>query len=415
MEILLLAVAMQQGLFALGWWVAGRQLGLSRRAARHWSQGSMLTALSLLLIQRHGVWPDLLTGVLPGLLALLAFVAIRRGAQMFVGLRTTDREHAIVVAAAAAAAALMAVGADFGSSWVSRFGLSLLVGWTLLRTAGETHGALRRTDERRVALIVSLPFALLGAVYLTRIGVNLMLPATSLPLNQPSAFNEWQMLLFMAFGLVLNLVGAFTVTRRLVKRLQQLSMRDPLTRLLNRRGLTVQLAREAGRLRRHRESYAVLAIDADHFKAVNDLLGHAAGDAALVAVAEVLRANARNIDQIARVGGEEFCVLLPFTERAGALVAAERMRSAVQWRPWPDLDQPLTVSVGVAVAESADEAPESVLQRADVALYQAKNLGRNRVVLASPAGVAGQRPDGPWADATVGHAFDDTEGDLESI
>ena len=399
MEILLLGVALQQGLFALGWWVAGRELGLSRRAARHWSQGSLLTAVSLLLIQHHGTWPDLLTVALPGPLGLLAFVAIRRGTQMFVGLRTTDREH---VAVAAAAAALVAASVGFGSGWMSGFGLSLLVAWTLLRTAAEAHRALRLTDERVVALLVSLPFALLGAVYLTRIGVSLLRPATNLPLNEFSPFNELQLLLFMAFSLVLNLVGAFIVARRLVLRLQQLSMRDPLTRLLNRRGLTAQLAREAGRLRRHCEAYAVLAIDADHFKAVNDLFGHAAGDAALVALADVLRANARNIDQIARIGGEEFCVLLPFTERAGALVAAERIRSAVQWRPWPELNQPLTVSVGVAVADNPDETPESVMRRADVALYQAKALGRNRVVMASPEGAAGLPP-----DAAFEHAFDD--------
>ncbi len=389
MEILLLAVALQQGLFALGWWVAGRQLGLSRRAARLWSQGSLLTAVSLLLIQHHGVWPDLLTLAMPGLLGLLGFVAIRRGTQMFVSLPTTDREH---VATIAAAAVLTLAGIGFGALWTTRFGLSLLMTWTLLRTAVEVRGGLLATEGPAVAAAVGLPFALLGLLYLGRVVVNLLRPAANLPLNEPSVLNEWQVLMYMAFGLVLNLVGAYTLIRRLVRRLQQLSMRDPLTRLLNRRGLTSQLAREAGRLRRHREAYAVLVIDADHFKSINDSLGHAAGDAALVALAEVLRANARNIDQIARIGGEEFCVLLPFTDRAGAIVAAERIRSAVQWQPWTGLNRPLTVSIGVAVADCADETPEAVLRRADVALYRAKDLGRNRVVLAPPAGPAGPAP-----------------------
>ncbi len=412
MDILLLGVALQQSLFALGWWVAGRQLGLSRRAARHWSQGSLLTALSLLLVQHHGIWPDALTLVLPGPIGVLAFVAIRRGSQMFVGLPTDDREHVAVLVLAALA---VSVGLGFDLGWMARFGPPLLIAWTLLRTAIEVWRGMRVSEGRSVASMVSLPFALLGAMYGSRVVVNLLRPASNLPLNQTSTLNESQVLMFMAFGLVLNLVGAFTVARRLVRRLQQLSVRDPLTRLLNRRGLTAQLAREAGRLRRHREVYSVLAIDADRFKAINDSLGHAAGDAVLVALAGVLRANARDIDQIARVGGEEFCVLLPYTDRDGALVAAERVRAAVQRQPWPGLNHPLTVSVGVAVAERGDEAPESVLRRADAALYQAKRLGRNRVVLAAQELATAPMPEEAASPSDFEPLAEDRAGDLEPV
>jgi diguanylate cyclase (GGDEF)-like protein len=409
MDILLLGVALQQSLFALGWWVAGRQLGLSRRAARHWAQGSLLTAVSLLLVQHHGVWPDTLTQILPGPIGVLAFVAIRRGSQMFVGLLPDDREHAAVIVLAALT---VVVGIGFGVGWLARAAPPLLVAWTLLRTAEECWRGTRASEGRGVALMVSLPFALLGALYGSRVVINLLRPASNLPLNQTSFLNESQVLLFMAFGLVLNLVGAFTVARRLVRRLQQLSVRDPLTRLLNRRGLAAQLAREAGRLRRHREVYAVLAIDVDRFKAINDSLGHTAGDAVLVALAEVLRANARDIDQIARVGGEEFCVLLPCTDRVGALVAAERVRAAVLRQPWPGLKQALTVSVGVAVAERGDETAESVLRRADAALYRAKRLGRNRVELASQ-----EAPDAYPTEAVTPSDFEplaeDRAGDLD--
>ena len=125
-------------------------------------------------------------------------------------------------------------------------------------------------------------------------------------------------------------------------------------------------------------------VDIDHFKSVNDRHGHAAGDAALVQLADVLRGAAREIDHVARLGGEEFCLLLPHSDRDGAMSLAERVHAAVREAPWDRFERPVTVSVGVAVALSGDEAPQAVLERADHALYRAKNSGRDCVVLDEP-------------------------------
>src|SRR5439155_26242939 len=134
------------------------------------------------------------------------------------------------------------------------------------------------------------------------------------PLHEPNAFNSGVVFAFMVVGLMVNLVLALMVVGRLVTRLQHLSERDALTGLLNRRALAPLLQREAGRLRRYRETYAVLMIDIDYFKGVNDKHGHAAGDAALCKLANVLRGAAREVDHIARLGGEEFCILLPHAD-----------------------------------------------------------------------------------------------------
>ncbi|MFO1274139.1 MAG: GGDEF domain-containing protein, partial [Rubrivivax sp.] len=178
----------------------------------------------------------------------------------------------------------------------------------------------------------------------------------------------------------LNLVLAYLVASRLVRRLHELSIRDPLTGLLNRRGLDPRLSREAARWRRYGEPYALLMVDVDHFKAVNDRHGHAAGDAVLVRLAKLLRDVARDVDTVARVGGEEFCLLLPHCEPEGARNAAERLRQKVRQSSWPVPAGAVTVSVGVAVSEGAG-APISVLARADGALLQAKHEGRDRVVV----------------------------------
>ena len=384
MEIVLLIIVAQQGLFALAWGLAGWRLGLSRRASIHWTAGTLLVATSLALILARGEWPDLLTKALANFLAVAAFVATRRGLQIFLRLRTTDREHLALLAVALLAMVWLAL--DPGLALAAATTVSALIAWSLMRAAFEAHHALRRSEGRRVALGVALSFALLGAVYLARVGVGLASPEGGpRPLDESSAFNDVLALVFVVAGLSINMAMAYMVANRLVRRLHRLSLRDPLTGVLNRRGLNMQLMREAVRLRRYREAYAVLVADVDHFKALNDRHGHAAGDAALVALAEVLRRSARNIDQVARIGGEEFCLLLPHTDRAGALAMAERVREAVQAAPWPHLDQPLTVSVGVALGDQANELPDAVLKRADVALYGAKGQGRNRVVLAGPA------------------------------
>jgi two-component system cell cycle response regulator len=133
---------------------------------------------------------------------------------------------------------------------------------------------------------------------------------------------------------------------------------------------------------------AVLMIDVDHFKAVNDDYGHAAGDKALRAIAETLRANTRAFDSIARYGGEEFVVVMPGTEVYDATAAAERLRAAVEAIPFamsPGVNGRLTVSIGIACCGEPPVTPEALLHAADVALYDAKRAGRNRVGIAPPA------------------------------
>jgi diguanylate cyclase (GGDEF)-like protein len=128
-------------------------------------------------------------------------------------------------------------------------------------------------------------------------------------------------------------------------------------------------------------------IDIDRFKVINDTRGHAAGDRVLKAVAQALVGSAREIDVVGRIGGEEFCVLLPRTDRSAADRAAERLRAAIADLavPWKEQFIEVTASIGVAVCESASESSQTVLDRADKAMYRAKETGRNRVVVASTA------------------------------
>lgn len=157
---------------------------------------------------------------------------------------------------------------------------------------------------------------------------------------------------------------------------------DPLTGVLNRRALDRLLARETDRCALQGGIVSVLALDLDHFKAINDAHGHAVGDEALRAFARRLRSPLRQTDAVARPGGEEFIVLLPGAALPKALEIAERLRAAVAEEPLVERPRvAVTVSIGVATYRAGDRGAD-LLGRADAAAYAAKRAGRDRVVCA---------------------------------
>ncbi|OPY93058.1 MAG: Response regulator PleD [Syntrophaceae bacterium PtaU1.Bin231] len=157
---------------------------------------------------------------------------------------------------------------------------------------------------------------------------------------------------------------------------------DPLTGVGNRRHFFEEAARELSRSRRNDKPLAMLMLDIDRFKGINDAYGHDAGDAVLRALCATSLATVRTIDVFARIGGEEFAVLLPETAVKEAEPVAERLRARLAVTP---VDLPggksvsFTVSVGVSAMRPGEDSCEEILKRADKALYEAKAAGRNRV------------------------------------
>jgi diguanylate cyclase (GGDEF)-like protein len=160
---------------------------------------------------------------------------------------------------------------------------------------------------------------------------------------------------------------------------------DALTGLPNRRALDDTLGRMVAQALRSSAPLAVIAVDLDHFKAVNDELGHETGDEVLEAVATALRSGTRISDFVARWGGEEFCVLAPDTPATGAAQLAETLRAAVSRLSVPGVPRPLTASFGIALCPEHATSAELLLRQADRALYAAKHAGRDRVVVAELA------------------------------
>jgi diguanylate cyclase (GGDEF)-like protein len=163
----------------------------------------------------------------------------------------------------------------------------------------------------------------------------------------------------------------------------RLTIIDALTEIHNKRYLLEFLERELVRAARHQRPVALVMFDIDHFKAINDRLGHLAGDCTLRELAARVKSNVRLDELFARYGGEEFAVVLPETTREGAVHVAERLRLAVEQKPFQFEAEtfPVTISLGVATsAGSEGMTVADLIQAADARLYQAKSEGRNRVV-----------------------------------
>ncbi len=170
--------------------------------------------------------------------------------------------------------------------------------------------------------------------------------------------------------------------KRLHRRLRRLAYTDELTGLGNRRWFIERIEAELNRARRKEWQLSLLILDVDHFKSINDEHGHLVGDAVLAQLAQVVRTGSRGYDAIARVGGEEFAVLLPGVAAAKARSVAERMRHAVEMAAIGGMaPRAVTISIGAATGPSgARETWSSLFRRADHCLYQAKDSGRNRVI-----------------------------------
>ncbi|WP_252362254.1 GGDEF domain-containing protein [Acinetobacter cumulans] len=161
--------------------------------------------------------------------------------------------------------------------------------------------------------------------------------------------------------------------------LEKLANHDGLTGLYNRRAFNDYQAYLFGQFQRQQQAYAVLLLDVDFFKKVNDSFGHETGDHVLQSVASLVATAVRSTDFVARFGGEEFIVLLPATEQDGAVLLAGKIRQSIENENIIQ-DYPITASIGVSVVLVSDQDGNDAIRRADQALYQAKKQGRNRVV-----------------------------------
>lgn len=353
------------------------------------------------------VWLDVETRRRRIFLALLALGLFGSAAGIVVNLLGPAPQVAVGAAGAAAFVVLGGVGVLFGVRRISNraLGWAILAAGALLTWGTLYHGLYLAGDApgaaENVLTILHWVPALLVFAYLAFDGERAIqiaagLVASTVLIIGPNTWFGVGVGVRLTSTFVVQLVMAYAVTavglsffsslqrilsawRDAAREMHTLAHTDALTGLANRRAAQEALGREVARAARYQRELALLMLDLDRFKVLNDGHGHPVGDRVLVALAERLRAHVRASDLVARWGGEEFVVLAPETPAADAERLAEHLRAQVARDPFLDGHR-ITVSVGVASHREGDEV-ETLVARSDAALYRAKAGGRNRVAI----------------------------------
>jgi len=192
---------------------------------------------------------------------------------------------------------------------------------------------------------------------------------------------------FQLCGFILIVAGLslwLKLNTRVMLQLKDLANTDSLTGLLNRRAFSEILKLEHEKYLRYKEKFSLLIIDIDHFKSVNDVYGHSAGDETLKVFSDAVKTHLRKSDTLCRWGGEEFLILLPNSDEKSSQILAEKLRLEIEGLSIQYLKDRIkfTVCIGIASINKNDSSPENLIHRADIALFAAKDSGRNKVHLA---------------------------------
>jgi diguanylate cyclase (GGDEF)-like protein len=370
-------VAAQQLLLGIGWWIAATLMRSARTAALYWGAFAVLTGLSLMLFVLGIGHGDELLRALGNITAVLAVLALQHGVRCFFGVPSPWAAQTVWLAVCLAASAIGF--REQHGAW--RVGvISALLALVNIAIAWDLRSLAGSRMNPRWGLALALPIATGGLVFAARAVRAWLSPHTvDAEVAADSALNIGSALLYLALTLVFQLTLISLMMSRLVLDLRRLARRDPLTGLLNRRAIDEAIDDEVQRSRRLGSVFSVLMIDVDHFKALNDREGHAAGDRALQHLATLMSAQTREIDRLGRWGGEEFVMLLPGASYDAAMAMAERLRERTASLPliWNDTPCPLTISIGVAQWRGEADGIAQLLARADAALYRAKARGRN--------------------------------------
>jgi diguanylate cyclase (GGDEF)-like protein len=349
-----------------------------------WAWASILGAVALGLVALRGQIPLMLSVFVPQVMVCCGYIMAWDGFRRFIGRRPfTPAEMGMF---AAPAVVPMALFASFGIGGLN----SALNSFLIMLLSGAICREIWRA-RARLGLASKLTMWAYGAnsfFFMLRLGQ--ILTQGEWPLQTDSISSQTfvlPLLWWLCMTVAVTLGMTLMTSERLERELKEQASRDPLTGALNRRAFSLVVEREMARAERQQSPFAVLVMDLDHFKQINDLMGHAAGDTVLCRFVAVAQGALRGGDVFCRFGGEEFLALLPDTGVMAAQRVAERIRAAfAEDREMPKGPLSYTVSIGVA-EQARRENFESVLSRADNALYRAKALGRNRTE-AAQAGAA---------------------------
>jgi len=384
-EVAFVMLALMQATLTVVWLIGAWAAAETRSATLRWAGYAGFSAASFALLTvalRHPQAADVEWVRAAGnICGVLAMFSLQQGVWAFLDLPGRLRQHAVALGLVLGAAA---IGLDPQQGWVRVSVNSAVLTWICLTMGHELAGHARRTLQMRWPWLLALPLVLAALGFAQR-GLRALADpaAVASQMANDSALNVGSAFSYVPIALAFHAVLLTLVVGRLLAELRWRSRHDGLTGLLNRRSMEELLAEQLQRSRRSAEPFVVLMLDMDHFKAINDRLGHAVGDLALRHAAALLAGALRKVDRLGRFGGEEFIALLPGITLAEAQTVAERLRDQIAMTPLahPGGTVAMSVSIGLAAWGGAGEDLTRLLVRADQALYRAKQLGRDRVEL----------------------------------
>ena len=376
---LLVFIILLAGVSAIAWLIMSRLMRIAPSASLRFSVANMLLIAGISILFFRQPDANLVFWQGSDLLILLAFVALKAG---FLALfkRPSAIKADIILLLVWSILALQ-VPDNAKEHWLgllfSAFAFISLGSSTVI-----LYQASASSFKRRYAVGVAAPLAGISLLFLLRFVSSLVIaPHSMAAVHQGKSELYWA---YLVFVLLVNITIFSSTLVRLVAKIRHLADRDQLTGLYNRFALNRKLAQLQQLHSRHQQPYAVLLLDLDHFKQVNDQYGHLTGDKVLKHAATLLKQSIRNEDILGRFGGEEFLLLLPMTEQQAAEQVAEKLIQLLRQQPLQlgDTAIALTTSIGIATAHANSLAlsSETMLQQADKALYHAKANGRDQVI-----------------------------------
>jgi diguanylate cyclase (GGDEF)-like protein len=325
------------------------------------------------LLASRGSIPYFFSVIVANSFVLASFVFLYRGILRFLGSRRTI---IVPVIASFAAIAVLFYFTQFQDRVVPRIvAISVTVGLVRGLIAIELFRKSPGFPSPKLMRVFAASMAFFAAVTVN-CGIVTILHGAPINPFQTSAISTATLLIGLVSVCATGLFILILASSDLIERSKDESQKDSLSGAFNRRGIEAKLAAELKRLNHGNQKLSIALIDVDYFKAINDIQGHAAGDAALRVVSEAISNHLRGRDYLGRYGGDEFLLILPQTPCTVALAVTERLNQAVHDMSISTGAQPLTLSIGITEAFPSDDTV-SILARADKALYKAKSDGRN--------------------------------------
>ncbi|QYJ86677.1 GGDEF domain-containing protein [Shewanella mesophila] len=367
----------------IAWGAMAYPLRIAPRACSYFSCANLLVLIGVILNSQRGSDPSYLYWPIADIVILTGFILLRHGTQRLFRLKSSIKIDSLLLTVFALLILIQEPSSQ--SNQILGILFSLMTAISFLLLAKDNRIALTPSLNLTFILLLLSPIIVLAVIFSIRALLLIFVPSLSSHIATLQSADAIPMLwFFVIMTLLVNVIMIGNALTRLVQKIRLQADRDYLTGLWNRRSMHQRLALLHQCWLRDGNAYSLILFDLDYFKEINDNYGHAAGDHVLIQTATALGKVIRAIDTFSRYGGEEFLIILPATDAKQVALIAEKLRSTLNSLPltWQDASIPITASFGTITVSQLD-TPETMLAKADQAMYHAKRTGRNNICCAT--------------------------------